>query len=280
MRYEELIRSNFEVQGVSGDEFQCVCTFHDDGNKGNLYINGNTGLFLCFSCGAKGILDQDHKPPPRDVDEIRRKLQKVVEPKKEARALNPKYLSIFRTEGVYEAWEARGLLPETVDKFQLGFDPLDNDSLIIPVTDRFGSIYGFIRRFTDGRKPKYDYPSGIVMSSFVFGIDHLKKSHQKVAVVEGAIDAMSCWQARVPAIAIFGDSLQDEQERQLQRAMIRHLVLMLDNDEPGQRAARKINESITWCRVTQGVYRPYWHAKDPGELTSQRIRKMFHSSNK
>lgn len=280
MRYESLIRSNFEVQGVSGAEFQCLCPWHPDGNKGNLYVNADTGLYICFSCGEKGQLDKQFQRPPADVETVRNKLKKIREPRIAPRILTSSHLKVFRMNGVYDAWAERGLTPEIVDKFQLGFDPIDNNSLVIPVTDRYRRPFGFIIRRTDGRLPKYLYPEGLKMSSYVFGIDHLRHRHQKVAVVEGAIDAMSCWQARVPAVAIYGDSLQDDQELQLKRAQIRHLVLMLDNDKAGMIGAEKIKNAITWCRVTNGVYRPYWEAKDPGELSGQQIRKMFHSSGK
>ena len=287
MRYSDLIRKNFEVHSQSGAEFNVRCIWHDDQGKPNLYINAVNGLYICFSCGAKGTLSKDYEAPPQDTQDVRNKLKRIMKPPKKLRILPESYLNVFRTEGVYAAWAERGLNPEIVDKFLLGFDPMDNGSLIIPVVDRYRNVYGFVRRYTDGRIPKYDYPYGINMSDYVFGLNHLGKRHSKIAIVEGSIDAMSCWQARVPALAIWGSTMQPNQELQIRRANIRHIVLMMDNDGPGRTAAETLQKTITWAKVTTAVYRPYWtvsdqgvarSVKDPGELVDSRIRKMFHSS--
>lgn len=49
-----IVLANFDVRsGHNGNEFACICPWHNGGSP-NLYINVNSGMYICFSCGIKG----------------------------------------------------------------------------------------------------------------------------------------------------------------------------------------------------------------------------------
>lgn len=296
MKYTKAIEESFTVKGVSGAEYQVLCPWHAD-DEGKLYVNGMTGLYICFagSCGIRGSIARNGNlpdPSQTTTSDVRDRIRTLTQVSTQFKTYDRTYLAPYLAPGAitkadppndralptWQAWEDRGVTPQIQAKLDLGVDMFDNGTLIIPVKDRFGRIYGVVRRFMDGRVPKYRYPTGLHMGQFVFGLDVLGKRHQKVAVVEGSIDAARCWSARVPAIAVWGCRMTQEQEFQIRKAGIRTMVLMLDNDDAGSKGMDQIEESITWCHISRGQYRPYWNVKDPGELSAQRIRKMFHSA--
>lgn len=276
MRYESTIRAHFDVMGTAGDEFICRCRWHEDAGKPNLYINATKGCFLCHVCGHKGHLNSLEKLPPMQTEDLRDRLKTLKTPVPRP---VPKPEGWLRQFGLaHPAWQTR-LSDPIITKFQLGYDPM-TDSLTIPFRDEYGVLYGVIQRRLDDQKPKYRYPRGIKIGRYLFGAWVVPPDQKKVALVEGSVDAMACWEARVPALGLLGSRLSDDQVRVLQRLGIRHVVTMTDADKAGQAAIPQIIEALsgTGIAVSIGVYRPYWNVKDPADLTPTRRRKIYHSA--
>jgi DNA primase len=275
MRYEALIRQHFDVSGQSGEEFIARCLWHEDGLKPNLYVNGRKGVYICYACGARGHLRSLAKelPPPSSLD-LRRRLK--PQPERRPQYLNESVLRQYAFD--HPAWYERGLSPEAIRQFNLGYDPVD-DVLIIPFRDYRNRLLGVIQRRLDDVKPKYRYPKGVPIGKHLFGAWALD-GHKKVALVEGSIDAIACWDARIPALAMLGSRLTADQARLLSRLGIRHVVAMTDNDGPGKEAIPQIMEALSGkgIALSVGRYRPYWYVKDPAELKPDRRRKMYHSA--
>jgi DNA primase len=277
-RYDRLIRQHFEVVMVRGDEYICKCKFHQDGGKPNLYVNGTKGLFICFACGAKGTLASQGQPDPPSKLELREKLAKVDTPGPQP--LSDLWLKQFDLP--HPKYQARHLSDEVIRMFQLGYDPFE-DELTIPLRTWRGHLLGVIRRRTDDQRPSYRYPKGIPIGKHLFGAWKIRQRHRKVALVEGSLDAVACWDARVPSVALLGARLTDDQTRVLLRLGVPHVVVMTDADKAGQEAVDQIHSQLkdTGIAMSVGVYRPYWvGCKDPGDLARkpERIRKMFHSA--
>lgn len=83
--------------------------------------------------------------------------------------------------------EHRGLSPETVTAFRLGFDPADR-AAIIPYPGEVYCVRRFIDQETDGHGAKYDNPKG---KKPVFNAVALQQNTRPVFVCEGQIDALS-----------------------------------------------------------------------------------------
>ena len=280
LEFEEAIQENFNVISKSGVEFNCYCPFHDDriGGRGNLYINGKTGFYFCHNCHSKGKLDS-YIPTPGSLLERVQTMQRDGFGARSAfshpQTLPDGFLAQFGYKHPY--WTDRGLTEATVAKFELGFDITKNHA-IIPFRDHVENLIGVIRRTLNDDDPwKYKNPNGILSNHYLFG-SHLLEGRRKVALVEGPADALACWNARVPALAVFGSYLSQSQVSLLRRLGVYHCVLMFDNDKPGRQAVYNSFNSLVGFTVSEGVYRPYWGRKDPGELTPQQCRKMYHSS--
>jgi 5S rRNA maturation endonuclease (ribonuclease M5) len=276
MSWDAIIERTFEVTGKSGDEFVCKCPWHDDQGKPNLYINGYKGVFLCHACGAKGHLRSLGETPLVEVSTLREKLHRLQTPPLKIKYYSEAWLAQFAFDHPY--WSTRGLSPEIVKQFGLGFDPVDN-VLTIPLKDDKGRVRGVIKRRLDNEKPKYLYPSGVKIGQILFGADLVRKSKfRKVALVEGSLDAIACWDSRIPALGLLGARITHDQRLLLQSLNIHTVVTMTDNDNAGREAAAQIKESLRGIHVLEGVYRPYWTAKDPADLKPQQRRKLYHSA--
>lgn len=276
--FQATIEQQFEVRSVSGDEFCCLCPWHDD-SEGKLYINSRTGLYICFggSCGAKGKLDGCQPlPPEQRTQTLRAKLESV-----RAKADGPD-VRIYPEEWLnqfvqHPYWtDVRRFSPQTISRFDLGYDPL-SDRLTIPIRSAKGSVLGVVYRRLDNAKPKYLHPKGFQTGKHLFAA-HLAGRHKKVAVVEGPLDAVACWDAGVPALATYGARLTDGQAKLLRWLGVQHVVVMTDNDAAGRAAAYSVKSGLKGVGVLVGEYEPHWSAKDPGDLSKVKRKQMYHTA--
>jgi DNA primase len=278
MRFETSIRETFVVTNHSGSEFQCMCRWHADTSSGHLYVNGVSGLYLCFSCGAKGSLA--NLTLPRYVvgsDDVREKARKIRAGRPRQKFYPEGWLSQFDVQTDY--WTHDRTLPENVvQQFRLGFDPFTGHATL-PLRDDKGRVLGVTHRKLDGSKPKYQHPKGFPVGGHLYGA-WLLTNQRTVALVEGQVDAIRGWSHDVPALSMMGNRITRDQIRVLQRHDVRTAVLMLDRDTPGVKGVVQINESLkgSGIRVRVGWYRPYWFVKDPDGLNRTRYRKMFYSA--
>lgn len=279
MRYESVIKKSFDVVSTSGTEFLCRCPWHDEGGKPNLYINGEKGMYLCHSCGKKGHLKNIMANLPRpSAQDITDRLKKIADDRNVEPQRVYKESWLKRFDFPHEYWESRGFTEDVIRDFELGYDPM-MDRVTIPMRNEDGELLGVVQRVLDDAKPKYRYPKGFPIGSSLFA-SWMVGEHRKVALVEGTLDAIACWDARVPALALLGSRLTVSQAQLLQRMGITTVVIFTDNDKPGREAVLQIHEQLRGSGITRKVvkYRSYWGAKDPGELTPQQRRKAYHSA--
>lgn len=283
MKYAGTIRETFNVLSTSGDEFLCVCPWHRD-RSGHLYVNAAKGLYYCQVCGAKGHLerDLDLRKPLIGIDDVRETLARLQVRGQHKQHYYPEsWLRQFDNPHPY--WcEVRGLDPQVVARFRLGYDPLTN-RVTIPLRDIRGRILGVTYRRLDDGKPKYLHPPKFPVGRHLYGawaLD-LRYTVKTVALVEGQVDALRGWCYEVPTLGLMGARITRDQIKVLQRANVRTAVLMLDNDMAGIRGTVQISEMLkgSGIRVLAGWYRDYWNnVHDPDSLTRQRFRKMYHAA--
>lgn len=279
MRYEQLVRRNFNVSAAAGQEFLCHCPWHDDTSQGHLYVNVATGLYVCHSCGSKGHLDTlGAAMPVIGTEDVRERLRAMRKGPSETVYYPESWLDQFDNPHPY--WTVERNLPEAVvRRFRLGYDPFSN-RMTIPLKDSRGRVLGVTYRRLDDGKPKYLHPKGFPIGRHLYGAWQITQE-RKVAIVEGQVDALRCWSSRVPSVALMGARLTKDQKKVLQRLNIESVVLMMDNDHAGVQGTLSVYEMLrgSGIRVQVGWYRPYWHhVKDPDGLSPQRLRKAFHSA--
>lgn len=117
--------------------------------------------------------------------------------------------------------------------------------LMIPIRDDRGRVIGFGGRVLEGDGPKYInspetrlYQKSRVLYGMYTARAGIQRS-DRVLVVEGYFDVLSLHQAGFPeAIATCGTSLTAEHLERIRR-MTRNVIMLMDADEAGQRAAEK-----------------------------------------
>lgn len=287
LRYEKMIRQNLSPMQTSGDEFYTVCPFHDD-HSPSFAINGKSGLWICHACGLAGNINQLVEAlginlPETSLRHLKERIRACgVEEPEEVRILPEAWLMQFDHGSDY--WENRGLSEETVVYFRLGFDPLTN-SATIPLRNTEGQLLGVIRRrLDDDRGPRYIYPKGFQAAQNLFGAFTLDlaikvtgaKRLTKVALVEGSIDMMTCWDAGFYALGLYGAKISSEQVRIIHSLGITTVVMMLDNDPAGKVGTNRVAEKLRGINVLYGQYPDTNGGNDPGDMTNAQLLEMFH----
>ena len=130
---------------------------------------------------------------------------------------------------------------------QKGRGPYDafRERLIIPITDDRGRVIAFGGRLLEGDGPKYiNSPETAFYekSKVLYGMQQARPGIQKrdrALVVEGYFDVISLHQAGFPeSVATCGTALTKDHMKRL-RNLTRNVVVLLDADEAGSRAAER-----------------------------------------
>jgi hypothetical protein len=244
VKYAGLVKGLKQAQ-QSGDEILSLCPFHQDSSP-SFHFNVRKGLFICFACGEKGSA----KKLARQLDMAlveNSTVQGLLDAMSTLEAashvqwnppIDERILGRYRGP-VHPYWvESRGFSRDTCLAFHLGYDPI-RDNLTIPYRNIYGDLLGVIRRRLDeGIYPKYLYPKGVRKNMILFGIEKVAKQKiDTVALVEGSLDAVWCWQNGIPAVAQLGSSLSEEQVELLHEAGVRTVILLHDYDLAGRKGA-------------------------------------------
>lgn len=145
----------------------------------------------------------------------------------------------------------RGLSPETIRRFKLGFDP---DCYVAALKSRVPAViipYGQDSKYYAIRAIKEKAfgkpPRDAVGPEPVFNASALYRDSAPVFVVESQICALSIEQAGGKAVALGGTSGGNRLMQQLgeRRPSTSTFILCLDNDEAGRTASAKLGEMLT-----------------------------------
>lgn len=233
------------------------CPFHEDerpGGTASLSLNPQTGAFFCHSCEAKGTTivsfqaqysDATSKEALTEVynQHIRPIITERVS-RRLRRALRdtPTALRFLRKK--------RMLQPETMKRFELGFD---GARISIPIRNQFGLLIN-IRLYdplasgkTGGRK-MLNYKRDGEERSFgsppvLFPFSALASKGSQVLICEGEWDAILLNQLGMPTIT--GTSGASSWPSEYSRMLAgRDVVLVFDNDEAGTSGAELVTAAL------------------------------------
>lgn len=279
-RYSKFIDSVCHVSNRMGDEWLVNCLFHKDSNA-SMCINVHTGLFICYSCGAKGnihkIEDAVKKPAVASVtaSDVRSRIARIntIEVEQVERHYPDDWLDQFVCSKAYEYWTSRGLSIETIESWGLGYDRKTN-SATIPLRDLHGKLLGiFRRRLARNATPRYMYPKGFNISWHLWGAHtcHDLSEHDGLLVVtEGSVDALAMSDSGFASVALLGSRLSDHQRSLVLKLAPKKLVVCTDNDEAGEKAARQVYDKLKGeMHIYRGVYPRSKRVtkKDPADCT-------------
>lgn len=262
--YYDFAHQYLDVGNVSGAEAMARCIVHDSSHY-TLQYNMQSGLWLCFSCGARGGMKTlaaelgiaNYREVEPDIGLVMEKLEALRKPKGTGQWILPEdTLDRYRFPTTY--WREcparkrpkdcigevgcslhRWFTEETVTAFDLGYDPMKN-AATIPARNIDGQLVGVIFRYLDPDiELRYRYPKGFNRASNMFGSWLVERdSSDRAVIVEGSVDAVSVWQAGIPALAQYGSSISPMQVRLLRRLGVGQVVLFYDNDRAGEKAVK------------------------------------------
>lgn len=149
----------------------------------------------------------------------------------------------FDAEQVHEVGLARARNPDGARR--AGYYDAFRERLIFPIRDERGRVIAFGGRLLEGDGPKYiNTPETRLYekSKVLYGLDRARAGIQRldrVLIVEGYFDVLSMQQGGFPeTVATCGTALTREHLEKLRR-LTRNVVLVMDADEAGQRAAER-----------------------------------------
>lgn len=288
----------------AGNSFKACCPFHDEKTP-SFNVRPDKGFYHCFGCGAHGdaisfLRDFDHLGFTEAVEELARQQGLEVPQDPVARE------EVRHSRGLTEALEfacsfyrrqlrehpaggfardylrQRGLSPEVVERFALGFAPPEGDALAIAcdgptrkaltetgtIHDRYGRTRDLLRnrivfpiRNTRGKtlafggrtlgndKAKYiNSPESDIFhkSREIYGLHEAQQNTRqldRLLVVEGYMDVIALAQFGIGfAVATLGTATNRDNISALLK-QVRHLIFCFDGDGAGFRAAQKAMEN-------------------------------------
>jgi DNA primase len=148
--------------------------------------------------------------------------------------------------------------------------------LILPIKDEYGSVISFTGRDVTGEsKQKYMHGTNSPLfkkSSKVWNLSKVRKEvseQDRVVVCEGQMDAIAVTESGIPAVAILGSKISEQQMTLLSK-LCNNIYMMFDSDKSGEEGlvyAFKLVTELDLESVFYSVVLP--SGKDPDEFIRQ-----------
>ena len=246
----------------------------------NLY----SGLWICYSCGAKGNLSQlvlqltDSSDEAVLVNEyiLSSGLARLKAGTSDPAEAQPSVdLSTYRkfVPVPEQLLEYRRIDPVVAQRFGIRWDPQPRH-WIIPIISSTGDLWGWQAK---GKGYFRNVPTGVPKSRTLFGIERFKA--QVAVLVESPLDVVRLASLRpgllTHGLASFGAHVSTYQLNLMSR-WADTIVIALDNDEAGICAAERVARDCP--RPRGGInYLRYEHtnAKDIGDMTNDELEEAL-----
>ena len=294
-RVEETLQMlGMDYEAASG-EYRASCpghkrlTGHEDQNP-SWYINDESGLHICFSCGFKGNLASlvsevrgidlaqaqallvDSRTD-LDASAIRRRLTDATvwrKPFVKEHYLPESSLARFGDPPSWALAERR-IQADTAQQYQVMWEDTTG-SWILPIRHpHVHRLLGWQIKGQVKRSFVRNRPTGVQKSGCLFGL-HLLSEDQKVWVVESPLDAVRLYGLGYPAVATFGSRVSKTQMRLL--SAFDRLVLAFDNDDAGAVATDQFLHAARPMGLDILVATFPRDCKDPGDCTDEQLRSL------
>jgi len=252
---EVLSRLDIEVIGNRGDEIQAHCPAHiertgkEDRNP-SWYINADSGVHNCFSCGWKGSLyslvsyvtgtDYDKATEwlgssdglLAKFNRITREAQAKIE---EPSRITESMMSAF-TSVPLEVAKSRGLSVVDCDVYGVRWDDRNNN-WIIPIRDPISNkLLGWQEKGHDRRYFK-NVPSGVKKAVTLFGYHQYRRGD--MIVVESPLDVVRLASLGIAGgVATYGAIVSHPQFNMIRGAD--RIIFAMDNDDAGRASSKAL----------------------------------------
>lgn len=293
--------------GLAGHEASALCPMHEkrtgkiDRNP-SWFINLESGMHICFSCGYKGNVVQlvcdvkefyqkswgqyeeeyDYKAgrewlasvtqvTPERLLEILKSLPSYLPPDSKPLEMSEARLAVF-VEPPQEALDSRSITPAAAQMYGIMWDN-SKKTWILPLRDpHFHQLLGWQEKGTIDRTFK-NRPAGLTKSSTLFGIEN--QNEDTVIVVESPLDCARIASAGIHgAVAVCGSSVSEAQVKLLRYS--EKIVIAFDNPNIDKAGKKACDEMRVWGRK-YGMNVFFFNygsssAKDPGDMTDEELQ--------
>lgn len=293
------------VTDVHGHEANGLCPMHEErtgkaDNSPSWWINLESGMHTCFSCGYRGNLVQlvcDVKDFRTEVYGVRlgydyeaaeqwlasvaevpievlldaiKSLPSYQYPKQPTLQMSEARLVLF-TEPPQDALDSRNITKESVDAYGVMWDE-KTSAWILPLREpHFNKLMGWQEKGTVERTFK-NRPTGLQKSKTLFGVDVLNAD--LAIVVESPLDCLRIHSAGFAgAVAICGSNPSEDQIKLLRYSD--KVIVALDNPNLDKAGAKGSKEFLQFARK-YGLNLSFFNysgssKKDPGDMTDDEI---------
>jgi twinkle protein len=247
---------SYEVGSINGEEGQSMKIpllgkhlggFNDfaSGEKGDLITLWSLVKKIDFTDALGEIKEYLGVKEPDDFHTFAPKKKFVPPVKPPCEKIKP--------ESLVGAWltQTRMLSQKTIDAYKIG---IKGEKIIFPLLDGKGELIMYktrdMRKEWDNPESKKAIACNKDPQYCLFGWQAIREDARQVVIVEGEIDAMTCYEQNIPALSVpFGGGSGNKQHawidyefHNLER--FDQIYLMLDQDEEGQLATKEILERL------------------------------------
>jgi DNA primase len=168
--------------------------------------------------------------------------------------------------------QQRGVDPALADRFGIGFYPgrgIMCGRIVIPIHNERGHLVAYAGRAVDRTNPRYRFPAGFRKSAELYNVHRCQL--RSVVLVEGFFDVLNVVKAGFDAVALMGASLSERQQVLL-LSHFSEIVLLLDGDDAGRQATRRIAEALkNLAKLHVGVVPD---GRQPDSLRADEVRQI------
>lgn len=240
-------------------------------------INAHSGLWICFSCGARGTLSSLLSELLGSTDSI--SIQKylinsrystLTQPKREVEEVVVDIDTFFEFERVSSTkCSAKNLDPDQVFTYGVRWNPA-NKSWCLPIISPMGKLMGWQEKKFGWVR---NFPVGVKKSETLFGVERFRS--RTAVLVESPLDIVRFASSfsSPQALATFGAHVSKRQLSLLVH-LADNIIVAMDNDEAGVEASKRIYRDLPRPRKSL----KWWNykgtrAKDIGDMSDEEVEK-------
>ena len=265
----------------NGDNVQCPCPFHKNGQerKASFGVNGNLNKCHCFTCGWSGGIEDMISELFGFVDskygkswlikrfntieiESRPNILENFGGRKNVRNsircdnITNDTISNFITEEELDKYRyihpylyERGLTDEIIERFDIGYDR-ERKEITFPVRDIEGRCVFIAGRSTE--RKFFRLPQGLNKPLYQ-GYRFVNGSYKVAYITESFLNCLTCWKYNKPAMAMIGTGNRKQYEI-LNKLPVREYILAFDPDEAGRKATERFRKNVHGKIIKELVY--------------------------
>jgi len=279
------------LRGSGVQQYRGRCPVHQGEGEEAFHANFQRNVFHCFACGAGGnVLDLVAAMEGCSIREAALRLRGfhdsggVAAKQFRQRQLVTKKRTVNSALGFSLSLErrhpyiaGRGIDTATADWFGVGYygaAGLMSGRVVIPIHDACGRLVAYCGRAIDGSAPRYLFPLGFQKSQVLFNYHRaVDAGCDPLIVVEGFFDCMRIHQAGFPGVVALMGARLSEAQRLLLSDRSSSIVLMLDGDLTGRRAAAQIARDLEPALLVTVVHLP--GNMQPDQMEVDQIRQAL-----